>query len=321
MYEQISEPPTALARAKKWFAAFQQSRWQWVVIGLLFVLVNGYILYRLYQDWGQLRNLEWPRPHVPLLVLTAGVQTSGALLLVYSWTYVMRQFGYQVSFRRHFRVYMVSNLARKIPGFGWNIVSRVYMYRRHSGDTVSGDVVKVTATSLAETVIFGVAAALVALVALLLPGSQAHFIDPWILAAVIVGFLALVPSPLFRPVLRWLNKGQSPEHQLRWPHLLAWAGMNVVVTVLGGLTLYLFCRSFAMIAPGDYALIIQCWALTVVVGALLFWLPASSGVSNSITIVILGTLMPMPQALLLLILWRIWINLIEIAWGGIGMLL
>ncbi len=315
MYEPISERPPLQVRARKWITAFQQSRWQWVVIGLFFVLLNGYILYRLYQDWGQIRALEWPRPNIALLGLAAAVQFSGALLLVYSWTYVLRQFGYEVSFRRHFRVYMLSNLARKIPGFGWNIVSRVYMYRRDSGD-----VVKVTATSLAETAIFGVAAAVVALLALLLPGSQADFLHPGILAGVIVGFVALVPSPLFRPVLRWLNKGQAPEHQLRWPHLLSWAGMNVVVTLLGGLTLYLFCQAFGMIGPGDYALILQCWALTVVVGALLFWLPASTGVSNSMTVVILATLMPMPQALLLMVLWRIWINLTEIAWGGLSML-
>jgi uncharacterized membrane protein YbhN (UPF0104 family) len=316
MYEQITEPVTIQARVRRWAAAFQQSRWQWVVIGVFFVLVNGYILYRLYQDWGQIRALEWPRPNVALLALTAAVQFAGALLLVYSWNYVLRQFGYQVAFRRHFRVYMLSNLARKIPGFGWNIVSRVYMYRRDSGD-----VIKVTATSLAETVIFGIAAAAVALLALLLPGSRVEFLHPGILIAVLVGFVGVVPSPLFRPVLRWLNKGQAPEHQLRWPHLLNWTGMNVVVTVLGGATLYLFCRAFGLIAPGDFAVVMQCWALTVVVGALLFWLPASSGVSNSITVVALATLMPMPQALLLLVFWRIWVNLTEIAWGGVSMLL
>ncbi|PDW03889.1 lysylphosphatidylglycerol synthase domain-containing protein [Candidatus Viridilinea mediisalina] len=316
MQKQLVEPLPLQLRLRKWFTAFQQSRWQWVVIGLCFVLFNGYILYRLYQDWGQLRALEWPRPDLLLLGLTALVQFSGALLLVYSWTYMMGQFGYQVSFRRHFRVYMISNLARKIPGFGWNIISRVYMYQRDTGD-----VVKVTATSLAETVIFGIAAAVVALLALLLPGSQADFIPPSILIGVILGFVALVPSPIFRPVLRWLNKGQPPEHQLRWPHLLQWAGLNVLVTVLGGITLYLFCRAFGMIEPGDYALIIQCWALTVVVGALLFWMPASSGVSNSITVVILATIMPMPQALLLMLLWRVWVNLTEVTWGGISLLL
>lgn len=316
MYENASKLVPLQNRARRMLASFQNSRWQWIIGGALFLLVNSYILYRLYQDWGQIRSLEWPQPDIALLTLTALIQLFGALLLVYSWNYVLHQFGYQVPFRRHFRVYMISNLARKIPGFGWNIVSRVYMYRRDGGDYM-----QVTVTSLAETAIFGVAAAIVALLALLLPGSRADFLHPAILVGVVIGFIALIPSPLFRRFLNWLNKDQSLDNRLRWPHLLTWTGLNIVVTLLGGITLYLFCRAFDLIGPADYALMIQCWALTVVVGALLFWLPASTGVSNSITIVILATLMPMPQALLLLIFWRIWVTLTELAWGGIGFLL
>lgn len=316
MYEPVAEPRPLLTRASAWFSRFQQSRWQWAVIGPLFVLLNGYVLYRLYQDWGQIRDLEWPQPHWGLLALTALIQFIGALLLVYSWTYVMRQFGYHVTFRRHFRIYMLSNLARKIPGFGWNIISRAYMYRQDQGD-----VVKVSVSSLAEMAIFGVAAAVVALLSLALPGSQADFLHPLALAGVIVGFFALVPSPLFRPVLRWVNKGQPPEHHLRWPHVLNWMGLNVIVTLLGGLTLHLFCLTFGMVSVGDFALILQCWALTIVLGSIFFWLPASSGISNGVMVVMLATLMSMPQALLLLVLWRIWVNLTEVAWGGLSLLL
>jgi hypothetical protein len=50
----------------------------------------------------------------------------------------------------------------------------------------------------------------------------------------------------------------------------------------------------------------------------LFWLPESKGVTSGIVVVILATMMPMPQAIVLLIAWRIWNSLNEVLWGGVG---
>jgi len=309
----LLQRPIALLR--RLAASFLTHRWQWLGGILCFVIVNGYIAYRLYRDWGEVQALgwDWLRPDAPLLVLTSVVQLFGVLAAVYSWMYVLRQFGYTIPFRRHFKIYALSNLARKIPGIGWDILSRVYLYRQDGGDKV-----QVSVASVVEMTIFGISSVVVALVAMLLPGSLTGYISPWLLVGVLVAFGALIPSPLFRRFLNWLNRSAQADLQLRWHHLLNWALLNVVTIFLGGLALFLFCRAFGLVDNSAFVPIVQGWALTMVSGVLLFWLPADLGVTSGIIVLVLSTMMPFPQALVVLIAWRIWNTLNEIIWGGIG---
>jgi hypothetical protein len=315
MLEQSVLMQRPLALLRRLFTSFQTHRWQWIGGLLCFAVVNGYIAYRLYRDWGEIQSLgwDWLKPDAPLLGLAALIQLLGALTAIYGWNYILRQFGYQIPFRRHFKVYALSNLARKIPGIGWDILSRVYMYQRDGGDKV-----QVSVATVVEMTIFGISSALVALVTTMLPGSLTGYINPWWLLGVLAIFAVIIPSPLFRRFLNWLNRGEGGELQLRWHHLFNWALINVVTIFLGGVALFIFCRAFGLVDSSAFVPIVQGWALTMVSGVLLFWLPADLGVTSGIIVLVLGTMMPFPQALVVLIAWRIWNTLNEIIWGGIG---
>jgi hypothetical protein len=294
-------------------ALLQSRRFQWVVGALLFLLINGYIGYRLYKDWGQIQSIDWLHLDVALLVLTAGMQFFGLLIAIASWRYILQRCGYAISLRAHFKIYTISNLVRKLPGIGLGILSRVYMYRQHGVNEI-----QMSVTSLTEIVMFGLAGAIIALVGTLLPGGYALPIHPLILIGVLAAFIVLIPSPLFRRFLLWINRGNTETLQLRWYHLLAWVGLSTIITTIGGLTLFLFCLAFGSVDSTAMVPLIQGWALTITSGSLLFWLPESKGVTSGIVVVILATMMPMPQAIVLLIAWRIWNSLNEVLWGGVG---
>jgi hypothetical protein len=316
MIEQFmtSSQPHAFVRQLR--TSFQMRRWQWIGGLVCFLLINGYIAYRLYHDWHQLESLEWLRPDPVFLGITLVIQFIGLLIVIHNWRYILQQFGYQITFRRHFKVYTISTLARKIPGIGWDILSRVYMYHRDGGNKI-----QISVATMVEVVILGVSGIIVALGTLLLPGSRMDQVHPLLLVGVLLLFLVLIPSPLFRRFLTWINRGKTAELELRWHHMLNWALMNTLTITLGGISLFFFCRAFHAVDATAFVPLVQAWALTIVSGSLLTWLPTDIGVTSGVLVLILAMMMPMPQALMLLIAWRIWSTMSQLLWGSIGFVL
>jgi hypothetical protein len=97
--------------------------------------------------------------------------------------------------------------------------------------------------------------------------------------------------------------------------------LNTITILLGGVTLFFFCRSFGVIDNTILLLMVQYWALVVVSGTLVAWLPFDIGAMNGIIILALASFMPMPQAIAMLVAWRIWLTIIEMLWGGVGLVL
>jgi uncharacterized membrane protein YbhN (UPF0104 family) len=298
--------------------SFQKHTWQWVLGIGCFFLVNGYIGYLLYKDWGALQQegWDWLQPDLRWLALTSLIQLMGLLCAIYGWWYIMRQFGYDISFRRHYKNYTLGNLARKLPGIGWDILSRVYLYQKEGGSKV-----QVSIATITETITFGIASAIIALITLGAPGSLATNVNPWVLVAILAIFVCLLPTPLFRRFLDWLNRYNEGGAQLRWQHIFLWVCFNIITIALGGVGLYFFCYAFGFGDVATFVPIMQCWALVMVFGVILSWIPADLGVSNGIIILALSTMMPAHQAIILLIAWRIWNTLNDLTWGGIGLLL
>lgn len=299
-------------------SSFQSHTWQWLLGISCFFLVNGYIAYLLYKDWGALQQdgWDWLQPDFRWLVLTSIVQLAGLLCAIYGWWFIMRQFGYDISFRRHYKNYTLGNLARKLPGIGWDIISRVYLYQKEGSSKV-----QVSIATVAETITFGISSAIIALITLTLPGSLTNSINPWILVSILAVFGLLIPTPLFRRFLDWLNKYNEGGAKLRWQHFFLWVGFNLITIALGGVALYCFCNAFGIDGTVAIVPIMQCWALVMVFGVILSWIPADLGVSNGIIILALSTMMPAHQAILLLVAWRVWNTLNDLAWGGIGLIL
>jgi hypothetical protein len=295
-------------------ASFRTRRWQWIVGTCAFAIINGYIGYRLWREWPAIANFGWTKADPRFLAAAAAVQLGGLLIAIRIWGYVLGRSGARLPFRRHFKVYTLGNLARKLPGgIGVDLLSRIYIYDQDGVDRVT-----VSFVTLIEPLIMGIAATVVLLISMLAIGSVGVPINPLVPLGLLAVFLALLPTPLFRRLLLRVSRVSPEQQQLRWYDLLLWVCTNIVTITLGGLTLFLVCRAFGVIGDGALGTIIQYWALVIVSGLLVAWLPVDLGTSNSITILVLATLMPMPQALAMLVVWRLWNTLSEMAWGAIG---
>jgi hypothetical protein len=306
-------PRVRLVIERLW-EAFRSRRWQWAVGIIFFSVINGYIGYRLYQERDQIAQLRDIHIEPVWLLLAFIVQTAGVLNAVDSWGAMLRRLGHQLPLRTHFRIYALSNLAARLPGIGITAASRAFLYNQRGVDGV-----QVAAMALLEPPIFGVAAAIVALISLMLPGSASDFVNPWVLVGVCSVVFIILISPLFRRLLDWLVARHLAAATLQSRHVLVWAARNTITIVLGGIALYCVCRAASTIPDSSFVLLIQCWAWLVVAGSLLFWIPIELGVTSSILVLTLSTIMPMPHALLLLIGWRVWGVLVDLTWGAAGL--
>jgi glycosyltransferase 2 family protein len=297
--------------------SFRNQRRQWIIGVIAFVLVNGYIIYRLSREWQAVSSFEWDRIEPSFLAAAVAVQFIGVLLVVAAWSFVLRQYQYRLPYRRHFKVYTLANLARKLPGgIGVDLVSRVYMYDQNGGDRVT-----ISFATLIEPLILGISATIVLLLTMLPWNGLTPIIDPLIPAVTLIIFLAIIPTPIFRALLTRVSRTPPEQQQLRWHHLIHWSAINAVTIALGGVTLFLFCRGLGVVGDTALLTLVQYWAFVIVSGVLFAWLPIDIGATNSVTILALATIMPMPQALLTLVLWRLWITLNEMLWGAIGFLI
>lgn len=286
-----------------------------LLIGLaLFALVNGLIIYYLLRDWRTL-SLNDIRLNGWMLAACFAVQSVGILLGMYVWTLMLQQLGYRIGMRQHFKNYMLSNLARYIPGFVWGIVGRAYLYERDGGAKLD-----ISLASVLEMVIFGMAGAIVALAALALPGSRGEGFSPLLLLG-LVALCGVLAHPRVSGAVSRRLQARYPERQinLHWYHLPLWTLLNVVTVALGSWTLYWFCQALYPDTGNILVPAVQGWALTVVSGSLLFWMPIEVGISSGVLVLLLATAMPLPHALMTMVAWRVWNGLVSLVFGLAGL--
>lgn len=305
-----------LAKLRRLWESMQTHPLRWGLGTLLFVLVNGYILYKLWQERQAFFDLDWSQIDLRWLGVAFVIQTIGLGVAVLGWQMVLRQAGYPLPFRQHLKIYTLALLARRVPGIGWDILGRVYLYRQHGVRELLVSVVAV-----GEFVTLGLAGAIVLLLTASLPGTPLPDLPVPLLVGALVLFLALVPTPLFQRLLHRLSPAGEEQLHLHWYHLYLWLGISTAVVLIGGICL--FCIASAFSGPVWAALIplIQTWGAFMAVGILLIWLPGGQAITLGMLMVALTTMMPTPEAVLLLVAWRLWLMLIELTWGLLGLLL
>ena len=170
-----------------------------------------------------------------------------------------------------------------------------------------------------EQLVAGVSGALAALVVLLLAGPAALTVQPIVPLLAVAVFIVILFLPPVRKGLTGLSQ-RVQGGNLRWPDLVLWLITATLVTLLGGLALYLFTRALGMVDQNGLLPLVQAWALFVFAGTLLFWMPVDLGVNVAILILVLTQLTSPSLAVITLVAWRVWNNIIVLGWVVMGIL-
>ena len=276
-----------------------------------FAVTTGILVNLVYRQRGVFFSYRW---HIDLIyLLLAYVVFSFDLILVtYVWVRIIHSFECQISFRKHFRNFCVSNLARRLPGSIWYIAYRNRFYKDEG--------LPVSATSLASGIELAVSLISAVLVVLVFSAQLLLKSVPGTIASVVLLTISL--AFLHPRIFHWVIKRITHiTYQIRYKSLLGWVACYILVWIAGGLILFCTISIFYPIHITHLGYITGCVALAGLFSRALLFSPTNFGITEISLSLMLTAILPAPVALIASIMNRILTTLFDLLWALITLLL
>jgi hypothetical protein len=289
----------------------KNSWWTFVIAFAVFIFLG----LSLRKDWKTILTYNWQLHWVDLVIM-ALFHTLALGSMFLAWHFTMRRLVNQDHWRRNFRIFSVSMLARRIPVPVWYVGSRVYLYR----ETQVSTSIVLTATILEIALI---ALSGVLCYVLLLPWYTYTSLFPWQILAGISGVvtLALLIRPalfieLINLVLHWFKKGPIIAEITR-RDLLLWTLLYLATWFLDGLGLYYTVSAFLSVPP-PLPSVIGVSTISALVGLATMALPGGFGLKEITMGALLGSWIPVTAGIVISIIYRLLQTIIETLWAFVG---
>jgi len=261
----------------------------------------------VYKQREVLLNYKWQLHLLPLVlafVLFSLTLFIGSLV----WGFILNAISRKLSYKKHIYYYVISNLAKRIPGTIWYVASRTQMY--------SDEGIALSMTTLAS----GLEIAFIALagvLTVLLFSTEIiirYHLSPVIFAIIfLVGFIVLQPK-----FIKWFLKllkieGLNIDYKLVIIGILSY----IIIWILGGLLLYEIGNIVYPIPIEKIGYIIGSWVLVGTLSILLLFSPTNFGITELGISLLLSSIVPFSIAVIIAIAARILMILFEIFWASL----
>jgi len=291
------------------------NRWVKRLIGIC--IVTAIFLYlgrRLYTDWQQLKDYDW---HVQpfWLGLSFVFLIFWWVALSLGWSFLLHRLKANLSFKRGFKFWAISQLGRYLPGKFWHILGRAYFCAEE-------DIEKsvTVASVLLEIALMTIAAGFVFLLALPFMTS-AYSLDTISYILVIpVGLVSIHPF-LFGKVFSFATKKLKRTEvklDLSYPKMLSFVGIYTALWLVCGLAFFLFINSIHRVAWSEFAPITGTYVIAWIIGLVSVFSPGGLGVREGALSVLLANYMPAPIAIVVALLSRIWFVAAEVVCAAVA---
>ena len=251
----------------------------------------------------------------------------GALALLFPiygriWQYILRKFGYGITYAQSMRIWFLSQAGRYIPGKVWFALGRIYLCERQGIPRSVATVATGLELALvlgSAIVVFGIASA----VSPALPGRPYAF-GLWLVPAIIIGVHPRIIRALLRKVRRL-----PAEFSMTYSDTLRMLCMYIGCWFVYGVGFYLIGTSLGLgtsspaLGSGGTAQVMPAMiginAISWAGGLVSIITPAGLGVREGISQVLLAGIVAKPYPALIPLAARVWITVAEV--GTIGLLL
>jgi uncharacterized membrane protein YbhN (UPF0104 family) len=281
---------------------------QYCFVGLVFL----FIAIALVTNWKELSSFNWELNYLWFTGSLVLVSVSMLSLAVW-WTLSIRLLHEPLGWGRGTRIWSLSQLAKYLPGGVWNYVSRAYASDK------AGVSKRHTVLSLViETVLRILAALIVFLASLpLWPRSEWSLIELLlVLGVLLLGLLVLNPSILNRGInlaLRIIKRPPVDLRSLKYGHVFGLLAGHILTVVGAGIAFYLLVASVHSVSIDTAIPMAGMLAISVIVGFLNPLTPHGLGTREALLIVLLSYYLPLPAAIVVSVLARLWLTISELA--------
>jgi hypothetical protein len=320
-------PHTGMRRVLNWLWA--ADRWageragsrriRFLMVAALITLTLAILGWSIYQNREALASFDWqfdPR----YLGISFLCYSTALFLSVFTWHSIMGRLAGFRNWRLNIKLYLYSSVAKRLPGFVWYVGSRLYLYQQEG--------VPKTITSVGfvlESAMMIVSGMLVFLGSMAF--SQRDWLEgrlPWLLAGMVPLLLAVAqPSLLVRLLNAILQKLGRPrlDLQVRRRDSVQWIGQYAANWVAGGLTLYCLAWAIHPLPAAAVPDVVGIVALMGVLRLIAFFIPGAWGIQEVTLSLGLTPYLPLPIALGVPLLFRLWLILSELVWVAASALL
>jgi len=300
-------------------AGWSRNRWARRALGLLVVgfpllLLGGIIV----GNWSQLTSYTWRLRPLPL-VLSLVLYVAGVSLGVLEWSLIMGRLAGVHSLRKNAKVYSYSTLAKRLPGTYWYVAGRMLLYNDEGvskATTAAG-----SALELASTILSGLLVYLLSLPYCLntyLAGLPNIWRSGYIILLVgLLGVVFLRPS-LVSAALNRLTSSlgkQEVAFTFRTRDTLTWLALHSLAWVVGGVVLYLLITALQPFPWTALPAVINMTAAAGLVGLVAFISPSGLGIKELTLAYLLSFYVPLPVAVVLTLLFRLWVISGDFLWA------
>lgn len=278
-------------------------------------LIFGFIAYSLFKSWRRI-DLSSFTLDAKFLFASLVPHAFGMALAALGWGLIVRRLDSGSSLLQSAKIYYYTNVPKNLPGTVWYMFGRVYLHEKEGLNKTVASVALVL-----EMVLILLASALVYMACLMLqPGSGV--VDWRYILLLLLAGAALLHPRVFNRVVNWvlskLNQPGVVDASLQFRDTGLWLVLYVVVIAIGGAALFLLVNAVYPAAVGTFPLITRAWAISVILSSLVFWLPGHLGIRDGILVMALSSFLPMSAALVIALLWRVWMALDELLWAAIA---
>ena len=274
---------------------------------ILIVVIFYFLAKNLYVNWSKIAQYDW-RINYYFLVFSWLLSVGGGFLMPLGWNLILRVLGGRLTHKKAIKIFFITDLAKYIPGKVWTMVGKVYMCKEE------GVPVAVTSTSVViQPLIQVISGLLIFLLSLPFWTKTSDFMNNlyFFFLLIPIGLLFLHPAIMTKPLNFVLRKLKQKPIELKIKYrdilliLLLWCGL----WVLSGITYYLLIISVHPFPLSNLPVIIGIFAIA---GVSQFLTPSGIGVLEAILTVLLGLYFPVPVAILIALLARVWKTVTEL---------
>ena len=287
------------------------------VVGILFVAaIIFYLGYKLYSSWNDI-----PFEQIRVNYYWAGISFLGLsasfICTIIGWQRILSSLNQRIGFKKSWWVVTGSYLAKYIPGHVWVIGGRMYLCKKEGiSEKISGTgvILEMIAVLLGALLVFCMS----------LPFLVNHGLPQWIWYLLVpIPFAAVMFfSPLLSRTLKWAAEKLLKKElklEIQKGILLEALGLFVLSSVLQGFAFYLLIRSIYPLSHAYLPDIIGIYNGSWAIGFLSFITPAWLGIREGILTLFLKHYMPLPMAIIIAALTRLWITVFEIIMALVGL--
>ncbi|MCL7453096.1 MAG: lysylphosphatidylglycerol synthase domain-containing protein [Anaerolineae bacterium] len=278
--------------------------WRRLIAIISTATLLGYLIVALATNWRALGEYEWeisPEYLVASLLAYLLSLFFGAL----AWHRMVWSMDQRVQGQQGIKFFLQSTPARRIPGFVWYALGRLYLYEREG---IAKSTVSVALSLELVTMIMG---GMIAYAATAWQGTaEVAPLQQWWLLVPLAALIAVViwPQGLYR-VINWIlvRRGEAPiRNQADRRHLLHWSLIQAGAWAFGGLFVFFLAAGIYPALGWDQIVsVIWSWAASGLVALAALIVPLGLGLKEATFAYLLSAFVPWPVAVLISLLARV----------------